>query len=109
MNLNDYQKLALRTARSTDAKDELFHLLLGLCGEAGEIAEKMKKVVRDKNSDFASIDVEDLKKELGDVLWHIAAIANYFDISLDDIGETNIKKLASRLERGTLGGSGDNR
>ncbi len=109
MNLNDYQKLALRTARDKNDKDEIFHLLLGLCGEAGEIAEKMKKVVRDKGSDFTVVDKDDMTKELGDVLWHIAVIANYFDLSLDDIGEKNIAKLASRLERGVIGGSGDNR
>lgn len=107
--MNDYQQAALKTARGKNEKDELFHLLLGLCGEAGEIAEKMKKIVRDKNSDFDSIDTDDMKKELGDVLWHIAVLADYFDISLNDIAETNIAKLASRLERGVIGGSGDNR
>ena len=107
--MNDYQQLALRTARSKDDKDELFHLLLGLCGEAGEIAEKMKKIVRDKGSDFSQVDTEDIKKELGDVLWHIAVLGNYFDIKMDDIASLNIEKLASRLERGKIGGSGDNR
>lgn len=109
MNLNEYQTLALRTARSKNAKDEIFHLLLGLCGEAGEIAEKTKKIVRDKDSDFSQLDKDDLKKELGDVLWHIAVIAEYFDIDLESIGDTNIKKLASRLERGVISGSGDER
>lgn len=109
MNLNNYQHLALRTASPKDKKNELFHLLLGLCGESGEIAEKMKKIVRDKGSDFSTVDLEDLKKELGDVLWHVAVIADYFDITLDDVGSANIKKLASRLERGKIGGSGDNR
>lgn len=109
MNLNDYQQLALRTASPKDKKNELFHLLLGLCGESGEIAEKMKKIVRDKDSDFSTVDVDDLKKELGDVLWHVAVLADYFDIKLEDVGDANIKKLASRLERGKIGGSGDNR
>lgn len=109
MNLNEYQKLALRTASPKDKKNELFHLLLGLCGEAGEIAEKAKKVVRDQDSDFSKLDKDDLTKELGDVLWHIATIADYFDIELETVGDTNIKKLASRLERGVLYGSGDNR
>lgn len=109
MNLNEYQTLALRTAAPKDKKNELFHLLLGLCGEAGEIAEKAKKIVRDQDSDFTKFDKADLTKELGDVLWHVAVIANYFDIPLDDIGETNIKKLADRLARGMIGGSGDNR
>ena len=109
MNLNEYQTLALRTARSKDAPNEIFHLLLGLCGEAGEIAEKTKKIVRDKDSDFGQLDTDDLTKELGDVLWHVAVIADYFDIDLEAVGATNIKKLASRLERGTISGSGDNR
>ena len=109
MNLNEYQTLALRTARPKDAKNELFHLLLGLCGEAGEIAEKSKKIIRDHDSDFSKFDTDDLKKELGDVLWHIATIANYFGIELEDLGQTNIKKLASRLERNVISGSGDNR
>lgn len=109
MNLNEYQTLALRTAAPKDKKNELFHLLLGLCGEAGEIAEKTKKIVRDHDSDFAKLDKDDLTKELGDVLWHIAVIADYFDISLDKIGDTNIRKLADRLKRGVIAGSGDNR
>ena len=109
MNLNEYQTLALRTAAPKDKKNELFHLLLGLCGEAGEIAEKTKKIVRDHDSDFTKLDKDDLTKELGDVLWHVAVVANYFDISLDTVGETNIKKLADRLKRGAIGGSGDNR
>lgn len=109
MTLDDYQQLALRTAAPKDKKNELFHLLLGLCGEAGEIAEKAKKIVRDKDSDFSQLDTDDLTKELGDVLWHVAVIADYFDIPFDVVGAKNIEKLASRLERGTLGGSGDNR
>ena len=108
MQMNDYQKLALRTARSKDAKDEFYHLLLGLVGEAGEVAEKVKKVIRDEGSDFNKLD-ELFKKELGDVLWHIAVLAAYFDIPLEDIAQMNIDKLASRLERGTISGSGDTR
>ncbi|MGO3702143.1 MAG: nucleoside triphosphate pyrophosphohydrolase family protein [Candidatus Saccharimonadales bacterium] len=109
MNMNEYQQAALRTARAKDAPDEVFHLLLGLCGEAGEIAEKTKKIVRDQASDFSALDTNDMKKELGDVLWHVAVLAEYFDISLDDVATTNIEKLASRLQRGKIGGSGDNR
>lgn len=109
MNLNDYQQLALRTAAPKDKTNELFHLLLGLCGEAGEIAEKSKKIIRDHASDFSKLDKADLTKELGDVLWHLAVIADYFDIPFNDVGEKNIAKLADRLQRDVLGGSGDNR
>lgn len=108
MNLNDYQQLALRTARPKESPNELFHLLLGLCGESGEIAEKVKKVIRDDDSDFSKLG-ELFEKELGDVLWHIAVLAAYFDIPLEKIAKQNIDKLASRLERGTIGGSGDSR
>ena len=109
MNLNDYQTAALRTAAPKTKHDEIYHLLLGLCGEAGEIAEKTKKIVRDHDSDFSKLDLDDLTKELGDVLWYVAVLADYFDVKLDDVGSKNIAKLASRLERGTLLGSGDNR
>lgn len=109
MNLNEYQTKALRTANPKDKNNELFHLLLGLVGEAGEIAEKAKKIVRDHDSDFSKFDKEDFTKELGDVLWHVAVLADYFGIELETVGAKNIEKLASRLERGVIGGSGDNR
>lgn len=109
MNLNDYQKKALLTARGRAKHNEFFHLVLGLVGESGEIAEKVKKLVRDKNSDLDEFDVEDLKKELGDVLWYVAVLADFFDLKLDDIAQANADKLASRQKRGKLSGSGDNR
>jgi NTP pyrophosphatase (non-canonical NTP hydrolase) len=109
MNLNDYQTAALRTAAPKDKKNEFFHLVLGLVGESGEIAEKVKKIVRDQDSDTSKVDAEDLKKELGDVMWYVAVLADHFNISLDDVAEMNIAKLASRQQRGVLGGSGDNR
>lgn len=109
MNMDEYQKLAKRTAAPKDKNNEIFHLLLGLVGESGEIAEKMKKIVRDNGSDFTTVDKDDLKKELGDILWYVAILADYFDISFEDIASTNVKKLASRQARGKLSGSGDNR
>jgi NTP pyrophosphatase (non-canonical NTP hydrolase) len=109
MNLNDYQQAALRTAAPKDKPNELFHLLLGLVGETGEIAEKAKKIVRDKDSDFSQWDIENLKKELGDTLWYIAVIADHFDVSLEDVAQLNIAKLADRQKRETIGGSGNDR
>jgi len=109
MTFEEYQKLALRTAAGKEKNNELFHLVLGLVGESGEIAEKIKKIVRDHDSNEDKIDRDDITKELGDVLWYIAVLANYLDIKLEDVADKNIKKLASRLERGTLSGSGDNR
>lgn len=109
MDLGEYQQAALRTAPPRDKPNEVFHLLLGLVGEAGEIAEKAKKIVRDHDADFSRWDTEDLKKELGDALWYLAVLADHFDLSLAEVGEANIAKLADRQRRGTLQGSGDNR
>lgn len=109
MHFDDYQQAALRTAAPKDRPHELFHLLLGLVGETGEIAEKAKKIVRDRNSDFDAWDRDDIAKELGDTLWYLAVLADYFDLGLDDIGRINIEKLADRQRRGSLGGSGDDR
>lgn len=109
MTFDEYQTAALKTARDKSAQDELFHLVLGLVGEAGEVAEKFKKLVRDKHSDTNELDKDDMTKELGDVLWYVGVLANYLDIKLDDVATTNIAKLASRQARGKLQGSGDNR
>lgn len=109
MNLNDYQLAALQTANPRERQNEVFHLLLGLCGEAGEIAEKAKKIIRDHNNDFSKLDTDDLTKELGDVLWYVAVLADHFDIKLDDVATKNVAKLASRQKRGVIVGDGDNR
>ena len=99
MNFNEYQKLALKTAAPKTKKNEIFHLVLGLVGEAGEIAEKYKKLVRDKASDESQVDKEDMKKELGDVLWYIAVLAEYLEIPFEEIADKNIAKMADRQKR----------
>jgi NTP pyrophosphatase (non-canonical NTP hydrolase) len=109
MDLDAYQRGALRTAAPRDKRNELLHLVLGLVGESGEIAEKFKKWVRDLDSEESRIDRADIAKELGDVLWYVAVLADYLDLSLDDIATANLAKLASRQARGVLGGAGDNR
>ncbi|MGY0003076.1 nucleoside triphosphate pyrophosphohydrolase family protein [Micromonospora sp. I033] len=83
--------------------------MLGLVGESGELAEKFKKWVRDSDSEESRIDRAGIAKELGDVLWYVAVLADHLDLSLDDIATANLAKLASRHGRGVLGGSGDNR
>ena len=109
MNLNDYQQHALSTANPKDANNEFYHLVLGLVGEAGEIAEKVKKNIRNDNSDMAKLDAEDIKLELGDVLWHIAVLADYFDIPMEDVATANVAKLADRKKRGVIKSTGDYR
>jgi NTP pyrophosphatase (non-canonical NTP hydrolase) len=109
MECDDYQRAALRTARDKDAPDEFMHLVLGLVGEAGEIAEKVKKLVRDQNSDLAMLDRDAMAAELGDVLWYAAVLANFLGFSLNDVAQRNVDKLADRQRRAVLGGSGDNR
>jgi len=109
MTLDEYQKLALKTASVPDFNQELAHRVLGLVGETGEIAEKLKKIYRDHGGDVKKLDINDIKSELGDVLWYLATLADLLGISFEEIGTYNIEKLADRQKRGKLGGSGDNR
>lgn len=83
--------------------------VLGLVGETGEVADKIKKIIRDKNGDADAEDRLAVMKELGDVLWYVASVARYLDLSLDEVAAMNIKKLSDRKERGKLHGAGDER
>jgi NTP pyrophosphatase (non-canonical NTP hydrolase) len=89
--------------------NRLVYPILGLVGEAGEIANKLKKVARDDQGKMDLDKSEDIEKELGDVFWYIAAIASELRVKLSHIASDNITKLFSRKQRGVLGGSGDNR
>lgn len=109
MTFNYYQLKALETAINRNGKNELFHLALGLAGETGEVMEKLKKAVRDNESVITEEMKQDLKKELGDVLWYLAVFADYLGIELQDIAHLNLEKLADRQRRNKLSGSGDNR
>lgn len=108
MELNEYQKRALETALYPN-EAKIVYPTLGLTGEAGEVADKVKKVIRDNNGDFSAEKCLELAKELGDVLWYISALANDLGYTLEEIGELNNKKLSSRKERGVINGNGDNR
>ena len=83
--------------------------VLGLGDESGEVLAIFKKWIRDNNADPALLDTKNVAKELGDILWYIAVVAEDLGLSFDDIAAGNIEKLRSRQERGTLKGSGDNR
>lgn len=109
MDFNTYQSKALTTAINHESPYEIFHLALGLAGETGEVMEKLKKAVRDNNAVIIDETTDSIKKELGDVLWYIAVLADYLGVDLQDIAESNLKKLQDRQKRGVLGGSGDSR
>lgn len=104
MNFNDYQDQA-RSFAMYPKEVEQAYLTLGLAGEAGEIANKMKKVYRDGRE----ISREDMKSELGDVLWYVAGLAGAYGLPLSEVAESNIEKLQSRADRGRIQGEGDDR
>lgn len=119
VNLDEYQYSAIRTAvyPGLGGAVGLLYTALGLGNEAGEVLGKVKKLVRDDNSDILltnQITVPDEKKaaiaaELGDVLWYVAMVATEMNLSINDIAYENIQKLADRKQRGVLKGDGDNR
>src|SRR6056297_437791 len=109
MDFKEYQKKASETAIYPDIGDNYVYPTLGLAGEAGEVSEKMKKIIRDDKGEITEEKRKELKKELGDVLWYLSQLARELGLSLEDIANFNIEKLQSRKERGKLKGSGDNR
>ena len=109
MDLNAYQTAALQTAVYPEQGFNFTYPALGLCGEAGEVADKLKKVVRDNDGILTDPVRVAVAKELGDVLWYLAMVAYEMDHDLNEIAEINLTKLNSRKERGVLSGSGDNR
>ena len=110
LTLNDYQIKSQETAiYPRDNNMDLIYTTLGLAGEAGEIANKVKKIIRDNNGDIPYAVREALVDELGDVLWYVAAVADSLLASLDQIAFKNLVKLQSRKDRGKIGGSGDTR
>lgn len=109
MNFKQYQKLARKTAIYPKSA-KIIYPILGLCGESGEVAEKIKKVIRGDNYSFDNpILVGEIMKELGDVLWYLANLSHDLGLSLNDVAKLNIKKLALRQKENKLRGNGDNR
>lgn len=117
MDFDGYQAIAIQfdTAKEPENFQERYNgfieKALGLAGETGEVIEKIKKMIRDKDVIFPLTFEEqvDLEKELGDVLWYVSAIAYYSGIELGDIATTNLNKLEDRKARDKIHGSGDNR
>jgi NTP pyrophosphatase (non-canonical NTP hydrolase) len=108
VDLAEYQRLSRRTAEYP-REASLTYPALGLAGEAGEVAEHVKKAIRDDGGVIADERRQALKKELGDVLWYVAQLASELELELEEIAEVNLEKLRSRQLRGVLSGSGDDR
>jgi NTP pyrophosphatase (non-canonical NTP hydrolase) len=109
MLISEYQELSRRTATYPGAGDNIVYPTLGLAGEAGEVAEKVKKLLRDDGGVLSAERREALAAELGDVLWYVAQVATEADLDLAEIAHANLDKLLSRQRRGVLSGSGDSR
>jgi len=109
LDFNSYQQAAAQTAAYPDLGNNFIYPTLGLVGEAGEVAEKIKKVLRDDDGQLSAEKKQELMKELGDVLWYLARLAAELGLELEQVAQRNLAKLTSRQERGKLGGSGDNR
>lgn len=111
MTFDEYQKKAITTA--LDSYDDPIMQnsvwVMGVAGEAGELVEKWKKAVAYRKGEFSEAEFEDFKKELADVIWYIAVLAERLGLSLDELMEQNVAKLASRKQRGVIKGAGDNR
>ena len=113
MEFNEYQEKAkkydLAKATSDLKAPGFIEKVLGLTGEAGETADKFKKILRDKDGAMSDEDKGAVVKELGDVMWYVASIARYLDVPLSEVAKNNLEKLESRMERNRLRGEGDER
>ena len=109
MDFKTYQKNARLTAQYPNLGSNYIYPTLGLVGEAGEVAEKVKKVIRDKKGIFDEESKTGLKKELGDVLWYLSNLCTEFNFSLEDVALQNLEKLKIRAAKGKISGSGDDR
>jgi len=109
MTFEEYQKLSRETAVYPDIGKNFTYPTLGLAGESGEVAEKVKKILRDNGGVIDEERRKELTKELGDVLWYLSQIASEIGVPLEEVASLNIEKLRSRYDRNKIKGSGDNR
>lgn len=107
-SLDEYQAF-VRSTKVYDKEYKLVYPVLGLVNEAGEVAGKIKKLMRDDNGQLSQERFEDIISELGDVLWYVTAVADDLGVTVSDIFYENFTKLKSRQERGMIKGSGDHR
>lgn len=109
MTFEEYQNKSRETAFYPGLGSNFIYPTLGLVGESGEVAEKIKKILRDKEGVINEDSRKEIAKELGDVLWYLAQLSSELNLSLDDVAKMNIEKISSRKERNVLSGDGDNR
>lgn len=113
MTLHEYQQLAARTWSHDKYKEDIrlahMYLALGLASETGEVADKLKKIMRNDGGVFTDEKKKEILMELGDVLWYVAMLAQDMDGTLEQVADMNIKKLADRAARGVIASTGDNR
>ena len=109
MELNDYQRESRKTALYPDVGSNAIYPTLRLVGEAGEVADKVKKILRDKKGVFDKDSKDAIKFELGDVLWYISQLSSELGYELEEVAHANLQKLNSRKVRGKIQGSGDDR
>jgi NTP pyrophosphatase (non-canonical NTP hydrolase) len=109
MDFSTYQTQSRKTAQVIECNHGITYPTLGLVNEAGEFAGKVKKIFRDKNGIISETDRLALKAELGDVLWYLTQLCTELNLTLEEVAQSNLEKLFSRLERGKISGDGDNR
>ncbi len=113
MHFDDYQVAACTLAEYPNVGSNLVYPALGLAGESGEVADKIKKYWRNTGAmDMSQLTTEQragIVLELGDILWYIAALADELDVTLDDVADRNLNKLYDRRIRGVIKSEGDNR
>lgn len=108
LTFKEYEEVALSTKVGW-CKNEILYPLIGFCGETGEVADKIKKVLRDKNGDFSDIDRLAILTEIGDTLWYMTALCQDLGYSLQTAANINLAKVTRRREENTIHGEGDNR
>lgn len=110
MDFDDYQEKAWATANYPEAgTGDLTYVTMGLTGEAGEVSEKVKKMIRDDGGELTEERREAIIKELSDCFWYLAAFCTELNIDMSEVAQVNLDKLSDRVKRGVICGDGDNR